>query len=61
VPVVYRLTAGAAQVRVTGADGTVSEAPGDTLDAAQSRALFERRGAIAGIEVEIPERGLCAG
>ena len=57
VPVLYRL-ADAAQVSVVRRDGTERTFDGTTLDAATSRAVFERTGAIARIEVAVPEAAL---
>ncbi len=53
VPVVYRL-AEAARVSVVRRDGTEQGFDGTTLDAATSREVFERTGAIARIEVDVP-------
>jgi hypothetical protein len=55
VPVVYVLSAGPASIRVTDRDGLTAEHAGDSLDAATSRALFERSGRIARIDVAVPE------
>ncbi len=60
VPVVYHCTAGEPWVRLTRADGAWSERPGTALDAATSRALFERRSGLARIDVGVPERLLLA-
>jgi len=57
VPVVYRL-ADAARVTVVRRDGAERAFDGTTLDAATSRAVFERSGAIARIEVAVPETAL---
>ena len=55
VPVVYHRTAGEGWIRVgVGGEGR----PGDRLDHAASRALFERRGTVARIDVGIPEDSL---
>jgi hypothetical protein len=59
VPVLYTLSRDGAWIRVTAGDGASSTRPGDRLDAATSRALFERRGGIARIEVGVPEESLC--
>jgi hypothetical protein len=59
VPVVYRVVAGEASLRVTPRDGAPFTIAGHRLDAERSRALFERTGAIARIEVAVPERTLC--
>jgi len=55
VPVVYRTVDpdGERSVAVTLRDGRTETLPGDTLDPARSRALFERTGEIARIEVGI--------
>jgi hypothetical protein len=57
VPVVYRL-ADAARVAVVRRDGTERTFDGTTLDVATSREVFERTGAIARIEVAVPETAL---
>ena len=58
VPVVYRLTDAAARVTVVGRDGTERGFDGSFLDAATSRAVFERSGAVARIEVAVPATAL---
>ncbi|MBI2517842.1 MAG: hypothetical protein HYV95_13140 [Opitutae bacterium] len=51
VPVVYRLSADAARLRLRAASGKITEVAGTALDAAASSAVFARTGAIATIEV----------
>jgi hypothetical protein len=58
VPVVYRRTDAAPRVSVVGRDGTERSFDGAFLDAATSRAVFERTGAVARIEVAVPEAAL---
>jgi hypothetical protein len=57
VPVVYRL-ADAARTTVVGRDGEASTFPGAFLDAATSREVFERTGAVARLEVDVPAGAL---
>jgi hypothetical protein len=60
-PVVYTLVDGdEGWLRVTDADGRTAQRPGDTLDAAASRALFARDGSLARIQVGVPARRLRA-
>jgi hypothetical protein len=56
VPVVYRRADAddPVAIRVIGADGSVREVPGRSLDRETSRHLFERRATIARIEVALP-------
>ena len=61
VPVVYVREDGPGWLRVTTRDGRVTTSASDELDAGTSRALLERRGAIARIEVGVPARVLRAG
>ena len=58
VPVVYRSTDGAAKVAVVRSDGTTERFDGAFLDAATSRAVFERSGAVTRIEVAVPAADL---
>jgi hypothetical protein len=58
VPVLYRVGADPASIRVTMADGRVRSLSGQRLDAAASRALLARDGSIAGLEVLVPEQVL---
>jgi len=58
VPVVYRLGDDEAHVEVTGRDGTLRVFEGAFLDADVSRAVFERRGTVARIEVAVPAAAL---
>ena len=51
VPVIYRLTPGAAGLRVHESGGAVSELAGHTLDARLSTAVFDRAGGVTLIEV----------
>jgi hypothetical protein len=60
VPIVYALTPDEAWIRVTHNDGMATERPGCRLTLEESRALLERRGGIARIEVGVPERSLIA-
>jgi hypothetical protein len=59
VPVVYSLTSGEAGIRVTDSRGASHAIAGDCLGVEWSRALFDRRGEIARIDVAIPESRLC--
>jgi hypothetical protein len=54
VPVVYHLSGPPAQVTVTRSDGSLSAFEGSTLDAATSREVFERTGAVTRIDVTVP-------
>jgi hypothetical protein len=54
VPVVYRVSEGAGRIRVTRRDGDVDAQDGTTLDAATSREVFDRSGAVTRIEVDLP-------
>jgi hypothetical protein len=54
VPVLYVATERQPATRVIAADGTVTSGPGGRLTAGESRAVLERLGTIARIEVEIP-------
>ncbi len=54
VPVVYARAADAGRIRVTFADGTVREVPGDRLEARLAAELFARSGRIAAIRVDAP-------
>jgi hypothetical protein len=58
VPVVYTTTAGEAWIRIAAADGASRTLAGETLDPAASRSLLARDGAIARLDVGIPERRL---
>lgn len=58
VPVRYIRAADAGWVRVTTRDGRTATRAGDTLDADSSRAVLERRGEVALVEVGVPERAL---
>ncbi len=58
VPVVYTLTSGAARIRVTMADGSGNLRDGRSLSAEESGTLLGRLGAIARIDVTVPEREL---
>lgn len=58
VPVRYVHANDAGWVRVTARDGRVTERPGDSLDADQSRDVLERRGDVTLVEVGVPERDL---
>jgi hypothetical protein len=58
VPVVYRLTREESWVHITSVDGTSSVMEGARLDAAHSRKLFGRVGAIARIDVGVAEGSL---
>ena len=60
VPILYLLSQDEAWIRVTTSDGIVSTVAGDRLDAGVSRALFERLGRIACIEVGVRESSLCS-
>ncbi|MFH1499318.1 MAG: hypothetical protein ABII82_16015 [Verrucomicrobiota bacterium] len=55
-PVVYRQAAGEPMIHVRMQDGSERSLTGDTLDAATSRALFERDGSIREIEVLLAGR-----
>lgn len=57
-PIVYHIVEGATHIRVLRADGRVDTRAGDGLDAAESRALFDRRGLLARVEVGIPRAQL---
>jgi hypothetical protein len=57
-PVFYRITQAEPWVRITRADGSVTERAGQSLDGAASASLLARDGAIARIEVGIPENHL---
>jgi hypothetical protein len=54
VPVVYALSDGPGRTRVTRSDGRTDELDGTTLDAASSREVFDRSGAVTRIEVRLP-------
>lgn len=58
VPVVYRLVDGGPRVAATGRDGSVRAFEGAFLDAATSREVFERRGSVARIDVDVPAAAL---
>jgi len=58
VPVVYRVSYGAARIRVTAEDGPASEIEGDRLDPDISRSIFDRRGLVSRIDVAVPEESL---
>ncbi len=58
MPVRYERAA--ASIRQIGRDGRESVLEGDALDAKASRAVLERTGEIARIEVAIPEGALLA-
>jgi hypothetical protein len=58
VPVVYVREDGTGWLEVTMRDGRTLELAGDELDPEHSRALLERRGEIARIEVGVPARVL---
>ncbi|UCH24531.1 MAG: hypothetical protein JSV66_11300, partial [Trueperaceae bacterium] len=58
VPVVYHLGGPPAQITVTRSDGSVGAFEGSTLDAATSREVFERTGAVARIDVTVPGAAL---
>jgi hypothetical protein len=58
VPVVYRLSH-EAWIRITETGGAWVSHTGDRVDAEQSRAIFDRLGTIAQIEVGVSERSLC--
>lgn len=60
VPVVYRLADAAARLVVVGSDGASHSFDGAFLDAATSREVFERSGAVARIEVAVPAGALIA-
>jgi hypothetical protein len=60
VPIVYEVRDNGAWIAVTARDGEASRQRGDALDSAHSRALFERRGEIARIDVGISEHVLCS-
>ena len=55
---VYTLTQAEPWVRITRADGSMSERAGQSLDGAASASLLARDGGILRIEVGIPERTL---
>ena len=59
VPVIYELSRDETWIRVTAGDGTTSTLSSDSLDADQSRMLFERSGGISRIDVGVPEGSLC--
>ncbi len=54
IPIIYRLGDDAGSVKVTRSDGSVAAFSGIRLDAATSRAIFERNGEITSIEVSLP-------
>jgi len=54
VPVVLRAHDGPWEIRVTHADGRQTSTAGDHLDAATTRAVLERNGAIDRIDVAVP-------
>ncbi|MDF1521249.1 MAG: hypothetical protein P1P87_00335 [Trueperaceae bacterium] len=58
VPVVYRRTDGAPEVTVLRCDGGLRRFDGAFLDAATSREVFERTGAVARLEVDVPAGAL---
>jgi hypothetical protein len=58
VPVVYHAGEAATWVRVTESGGAPRRLPGDRLDAAHSRSLFERCGTITRIDVGLTEAAL---
>jgi hypothetical protein len=60
VPVRYERTDDRPTVRVTWSDGRESVLEGDTLDVAASRAVLERTGEVARIDVRVPESVLRA-
>jgi hypothetical protein len=55
VPVIYTLTPGEAQIRVIGAEQTITSAPGDHLAREISASLFQRTGEVARLEVLVPQ------
>ena len=55
VPVIYEPTGGEAWIRVTESDGSSRMIQGRTLDAAGSRAIFDRLGRVSRIDVGVPE------
>jgi hypothetical protein len=59
VPVVYRLIRHEAWIRIIETGGASITQTGDRLDAEQSRAIFDRTGRIARLEVGVSERSLC--
>ncbi len=61
VPVVYVRVNGPCWLEVTTRDGRSTRSAGDELDPEMSRALLERRGDIARIEVGVPARALRTG
>jgi len=61
VPVVYSRTDGPAWIRVVNADGSSARRAGDSLDPSESRALLDRAGALARVEVGVPASSLRAG
>ena len=54
VPVVYTLSDGPGRTRITRRDGTTDEVEGAALDAATSREVFDRSGAVSRIDVDLP-------
>ncbi len=60
VPVRYERTNGGPMVRVVLSDGRESVLEGDTLDVATSRAVLERTGEVARLDVKVPESVLRA-
>lgn len=61
VPIVYRLTPAAPTISISDRSEQRTSVAGNQLDAIASRLLFERRGDISRIEVEIPESTLMPG
>ena len=58
VPVIYESDPGQGWIQVAFADGSVTEKPGNLLDAHLGAQLFSRNGEIQRIRVGIPEEGL---
>ncbi len=58
VPVIYEKGPGPGWIHVAFADGSVTEKPGNLLDAQMGADLFSRNGGIQRIRIRIPEEGL---
>ena len=55
VPVVYERVTGRPWIRVTFADGAVTEIAGDALDAPTSGEIFSRNGRVARLRIGVPQ------
>jgi hypothetical protein len=58
VPIIYRRGEGPPEVNVIGVDGTETRLAGNSIDEANSDAVFRRLGTVAMIEVNVPQASL---